>query len=215
MWSVFTKAFSPVKPPTNILNPLITLPHFPPFERKGADGQFEIVHAPSHHPTSPSLQLPSGIIVSESTSKTPRNDLLHDILISIPPSHWTKLVDHNNQHCALQTVLHLVRNHNIRDIHHSLTSIYHEPPGTDRTHIYASLGLHIDITETERHPTPPFKLCASISHGNASATTSLPRTKSHTRPSSVLTHLLSGSLTTSIHPPNYTNQTTSTTSVQK
>ena len=107
MWSALTKAFSPAAKHIDIIvNPLTTPPHFPPFERKGTDGQFEIVHAPTRHTSLQSLSLPSGLLVTESTTSTPRNDLLHDILISIPAAHWTKLVDHNNQHCALQVVLH-------------------------------------------------------------------------------------------------------------
>ena len=105
MWSAFTKAFSPAASlPSNTINPLTTPPHFPPFERKGADGQFEIVHAPSHYVTSHPLTLPTGLIVTESTTSTPRNDLLHDILVAVPKEHWRGLVDDKNAHVALPVI---------------------------------------------------------------------------------------------------------------
>ena len=165
MWSGLIKAISPQ--PTSrrieiIVNPLTTPPHFPPFERKSADGQFEIVHAPTRHGSLSPLSLPSGLLVLESSASTPRNDLLHDILISIPSGHWTRLFDQNGQSTALQTVLLLIKSPLIREIHQALTNLFHEGPTTDRTHIYTLLGLHLDTSQTERNPTPPYRLCATF-----------------------------------------------------
>ena len=164
MWSGIMKALSPQPPSRHIeliVNPLTTPPHFPPFERKAADGQFETVYASTRHGPLPPLSLTSGLLVPESSTSTPRNDLLHDILISIPPGHWTKLVDQNGQSTALQTVLLLIKSPLIREIHQSLTNLFHEGPTTDRTHIYSLLGLHLDTSQTERNPTPPYRLCAT------------------------------------------------------
>ena len=169
MWSALTKVFSPTTSshclPSNITNPVTTPPHFPPFERKGADGQFEIVHVPSHYVTPHPLPLPTGFIVTDSTTSTPRNDLLHDILISIPSIHWPRLVDKDNQHSALQTILQLVKAPNIREIHKALVDAHNESSNptttTDRTRIYALLGLRIQTSQVDRNHTPPYKLCAT------------------------------------------------------
>ena len=167
MWSGFIKAITPQLGPRRMeipINPLTTPPHFPPFERKSADGQFEIIHAPTPTRQGPynTLTLPTGCLVSESSTSTPRNALLHDILVSIPSAHWTRLRDQNGQSTALRTILLLIKSPLIRDIHQALTRLHHEGPNADRTQIYALCGLHLDASQTDRNPTPPYKLFATF-----------------------------------------------------
>ena len=164
MWSGLVRAITPQSAPRRLempINPLATPPHFPPFERKSSSGQFEIVHAPTHQGSHNTITLPTGLLVLESSTSTPRNDLLHDILISIPPGHWTRLKDQKGQPTTLQTVILLVKSPLIREVHQSLIRAHQEGIAADYTNIYALIGLHLDTTQTERNSTPPYKLCAT------------------------------------------------------
>ena len=167
MLSGWFKAYVPQPAPRRFeilldVNPFITPPQFPPFERKSADGQFEIIHAPKIQRSPSPLALPVGLIVSEASPTTPRNDLLHDILISIPAAHWTKLFSINSQSQALSTVLLLLKSPTIREVHHSLTQLFHAGPQVDRSHVYTLIGIHLDAPTTERNANPPYKLCATF-----------------------------------------------------
>ena len=144
------------------VDPLITPPQFPPFERKSADGQFEIIHSPkSLRPTSP-LELPVGLLVNKSSLTTPRSDLLHDILISIPTAHWTRLVSNDSQDSALTTVLLLIKSPILQEVHFSLTQHFHASPQIDRSHAYNLIGIHLVSPSAERNANPPYKLCATF-----------------------------------------------------
>ena len=143
MWSGLVRAITPQSAPRRLeipINPLATPPHFPPFERKSLSGQFEIVHAPTHQRSHNTITLPTGLLVLESSTSTPRNDLLHDILISIPPGHWTKLKDQQGHVTALQTCLLLVKSPLIREVHQELTRAHQEGIAADHTNIYAQIG---------------------------------------------------------------------------
>ena len=188
MWSGLVRAITPQSRRLEIpINPLATPPHFPPFERKSSSGQFEIVHAPTHQALHNTITLPTGLLVLESSTSTPRNDLLHDILISIPQGHWTKLKDHQGHFTALQTLLLLVKSPLIREVHRELIRAHQEGGSADHSSIYSQIGYiltHHKQKDTPHHHTncvPPIWL------GNKSATTSQSNNNSITHPCVALT----------------------------